>query len=412
MAMEKMPVIQTEAPGNLYLDSQNPRLGRHNIEKGLTQDEILEVMKDWTLEELAVSFLESGFWPQEALIAVPDAVPGKRGPVLVVVEGNRRLAALKMIAKARAKEKGLSDRWAEIIRGYKIVDFARLEQIPYILKKSREEVRAYIGYRHVTGIKEWNPAEKAEYIAYLIEQEKLSYEQVRKRIGSKMPTVRQNYISFRLLLQMESNSDKIDVGRVENRFSVLYLSLRTRGVQTYLEIDIEADPETAKKPVPPGKLKELENFAKWLFGAKEQDPIISDSRHVDDFGRILENSSAVEYLESKRAAFVFRRARAWRGLQSRTSLVMSNEPLTKSRKLLRQLISTNHQSGFRRRCGGSEPMLSNCWHCSLVSRKNSSKKMRNNNAQAAQQGFCTLGERPQRPTRRHGRVARGERYVH
>jgi hypothetical protein len=303
--MEQMPVIQTEAPENLFLDPKNPRLGRHNIEKGLTQDEILlDVMKDWTLEELAVSFLESGFWPQEALIVVRDSVPGKKGQVFVVVEGNRRLAAIKMIAKARARERNISDRWSEIIRGYKAADFARLEQIPYILKKSREEVRAYIGYRHVTGIKEWNPAEKAEYIAHLIEHEKLTYEQVRKRIGSKMPTVRQNYISYRLLLQMESKSDKIDVGKVEDRFSVLYLSLRTRGVQTYLEIDIEADPETAKKPVPPSKLKELENFARWLFGSKDQDPIISDSRQVDDFGRILENPSAVEYLErNERPAF-------------------------------------------------------------------------------------------------------------
>jgi hypothetical protein len=49
--------------------------------------------------------------------------------------------------------------------------------------------------------------------------------------------------------------------------------------------------------VPLSKLKELENFAKWLFGARDQDPIIADSRQVDDFGRILENSSAVEYLE-------------------------------------------------------------------------------------------------------------------
>ncbi len=295
--MEQMPKILTEAADNLYLDPCNPRLGRHNIEKKFTQEEILEVMKDWTLEELAVSFLESGFWPQEALIVVREPVPGKKGSVLVVVEGNRRLAAIKMMARARAKEKGISERWHELIKGYKAEAFDRLKEIPYILKESRKEVRAYIGYRHVTGIKEWNPAEKAEYIAQLIEDEKLTYEQVRKRIGSKMPTVRQNYISYRLLLQMENKSDKIDVARVEDRFSVLYLSLRTRGVQTYLEIDIEADPKTAKTPVPPGKLKQLENFARWLFGAEDQDPIISDSRDVDDFGRILENPSAVEYLE-------------------------------------------------------------------------------------------------------------------
>ncbi len=295
--MDDMPIILTEPPENLFLDPNNPRLGRHNIVKGLTQDEILALMKDWMLEELAVSFLESGFWPQEALIVVKEPVPGKKGAVLVVVEGNRRLAALKMLLKIRAKEKGVSDRWTDLVGGYNTAAFNRLKHIPYILKESRKEVRAYLGYRHVTGIKEWNPAEKAEYIAQLIEEEKLTYEQVRKRIGSKLPTVRQNYISYRLLLQMEGESDEIDVSRVEERFSVLYLSLRTNGVRTYLDINMEADPKTAKKPVPSTKLKQLENFAKWLFGAEDVEPIVSDSRQVDEFGRILENETAVEYLE-------------------------------------------------------------------------------------------------------------------
>ena len=60
-AMEQIPKILTETLDILYLDPSNPRLGRHNIEKRLVQEGILEVMKDWTLEELGVSFLESGF---------------------------------------------------------------------------------------------------------------------------------------------------------------------------------------------------------------------------------------------------------------------------------------------------------------------------------------------------------------
>jgi len=75
--MTSTPVITTAELDELLLDGKNPRLGRHAIEKELTQDEILELMKDWTLEELAVSFLESGFWPQEALIAVKESTRGK-----------------------------------------------------------------------------------------------------------------------------------------------------------------------------------------------------------------------------------------------------------------------------------------------------------------------------------------------
>jgi hypothetical protein len=48
---------------DLYLDPKNPRLGRELIDKELTQKQVLSAMNDWTLEELAVSFLESGaFW--------------------------------------------------------------------------------------------------------------------------------------------------------------------------------------------------------------------------------------------------------------------------------------------------------------------------------------------------------------
>src|SRR5438445_13799209 len=89
--------IRYAALGDLYLDAKNPRLGRQNTSKDLTQEQVLDLMKDWALDELATSFLESGYWPQEALITL------REGGRLVVVEGNRRLAALKLIAAARVR---------------------------------------------------------------------------------------------------------------------------------------------------------------------------------------------------------------------------------------------------------------------------------------------------------------------
>ncbi len=300
--MEPFPTIESATLDELFLDAKNPRLGRHNVEKGLNQDDVLELMKDWSLEELAVSFLESGFWPQEALIAVNEPIKAKGKPGLVIVEGNRRLAALKMI---RRTHEGLetSSKWKTILKGYHKAALSRLDRIPYILKPNRESVTAYLGFRHVSGIKEWNPAEKAQFIAHLIEHDKLTYEEVRKRIGSKTPTVRQNYISYRLLLQMEdeSQSGEVDVEKVEERFSVLHLSLRTQGVQQYLSIDINADEKRAKTPIPPDKLDHLVHFARWLFGKGDQDPVVRDSRQVDDFGRILESEAAVNYLERNKS---------------------------------------------------------------------------------------------------------------
>ncbi|MGC3992065.1 MAG: hypothetical protein QM796_20705 [Chthoniobacteraceae bacterium] len=78
--------IEYAAIDDLFLDPLNPRLGRNNTGPTVSQETILEIMQDWTLDELATSFLESGFWLQEALLVVKERIYGKSQ--LVVVEGN------------------------------------------------------------------------------------------------------------------------------------------------------------------------------------------------------------------------------------------------------------------------------------------------------------------------------------
>ena len=73
----------------LCLDPTNPRLGRSNTGRGVSQERVLDLMKNWTLDELAISFLENGgFWTHEAVLVVEEKLYGET--CLVVVEGNRR----------------------------------------------------------------------------------------------------------------------------------------------------------------------------------------------------------------------------------------------------------------------------------------------------------------------------------
>lgn len=292
-----MPVgtkLEFASLDELNLDPMNPRLGRNNTRPDLPQKDILELMKDWTLDELAISFLESGgFWTHEAVLVTREKLYGR--PRRVVIEGNRRLAALILLKQA-IDGQPISKKWAEIVEGAK-PPRDLFTKIPYIEVDTREDIEAFLGFRHVTGIKEWRPAEKAEYIAKLIDERGMGYEEVMKKIGSKTQTVRQNYISYRLLLQIEETVEEVPTENLEDRFSVMYLSLRTRGVQKYLQIDIQADPKRAKRPVPKQHLDALARFAVWLFGNEEKEPLFTDSRKVDAFGMVLESRKAVEYLE-------------------------------------------------------------------------------------------------------------------
>src|SRR5262249_33953054 len=136
----------------LKLDAKNPRLGREVTRKNPDQDTILDHMTDWSLEELAVSFLDSGYWPHEAMLVVVE-----RGQN-VVVEGNRRLAALKLL-KLAADGEPRGKKWADIAKGRSIKK-ELFQKVPVIFADNRKDIASFLGFRHVTGIKEWHPAEK------------------------------------------------------------------------------------------------------------------------------------------------------------------------------------------------------------------------------------------------------------
>lgn len=276
----------------LYLDPLNPRLGRHHTDGEKPQEEILKLIATWKIDELAVSFLESEqFWIQEALICVRERLGGAQR--LVVVEGNRRLAALMYLKRSFAGEP--PDRFWKDLIGKQKPPSTLFTRIPYLLASDRDAIESYLGFRHVTGIEEWNPSEKAEFISRMVDQG-MTYEEVRRKIGARTETVRRNYISYRLLLQIE-DIDTIPPENFEDRFSVMYLSLKTSGVRKYLHIDIEAPPDRAREPVPKRHLRALANFAQWLFGSEKSPPLFTDSRAVDTFARILESEKGVDYLE-------------------------------------------------------------------------------------------------------------------
>lgn len=281
---------------DLYLDPLNPRVGRHNMGSNVSQEQILDLVSNWTLDELARSYLENGgFWLHEALLVVEEELYGDTR--LVVIEGNRRLAALKYLRNAY-EGKPASRKWQEISESASPPSDL-FSKVPYILVENRRDIQAFLGFRHVTGIKQWDADEKAYFIAKLIDEDGLTYAEVMRQIGSTTPAVRRHYIAYRVLLQIESNVEDYDRDRADESFAILYMSLDTVGAKEFLQIDLETEPQAMKHPIPQSHLDNLADFARWLYGNKDksQDPIITDTRQVSMFGKVLENREATEYLQ-------------------------------------------------------------------------------------------------------------------
>src|SRR4051794_14238585 len=92
---EKSPPgeVTLVATKDLFFDSENPRL----VEAGgpESQREIIRVLwREFAVDEIALSIAANGFFPYEPLFVA------KEDGRLVVVEGNRRLAAVRLLADA------------------------------------------------------------------------------------------------------------------------------------------------------------------------------------------------------------------------------------------------------------------------------------------------------------------------
>ena len=141
----------------------------------------------YNLIELARSIADKGFTPRhtEALLAIEDPLEPER---YIVVEGNRRLATLKLLTSAEnRKTAGVrGPEWENLALQANFLDS---QSIPVIVYPSKEDLNSYIGFRHITGPSPWRPEAKARFIAKLL-GEGQSVGEVSRRIGSNHRTVR------------------------------------------------------------------------------------------------------------------------------------------------------------------------------------------------------------------------------
>jgi len=157
MATDSWPT-RNVAVASLHLDAKNPRLGRE-IAGRSPQQIILHLFKYDDAGDIADSISRVGYFANEPLLAV------REGDRHIVVEGNRRLAALKAL-----REPGLLGDDAKLKR-YVDKCKARITNPPDILKvpvtiaPSRRATDKLIAYRHTrTPVQPWEAENRASFI--------------------------------------------------------------------------------------------------------------------------------------------------------------------------------------------------------------------------------------------------------
>lgn len=287
-----MGTIEYVGASQLFFDYSNPRMIEYGFTETTTEEEIINIFwSEMAVEELVMSILAHGFFQHEPLYVVSE------GGRMVVVEGNRRLAAIKSILHPSVIENGKMGKYCSRITP-DVVDTLRTH-IPVLELESREDAWRYIGFKHVNGAAKWGSYAKAQYIATVKDSYGKSLSEIAEQIGDANNMVKKLYQGMLILNQANEQTDfkKGDSYAKRIYFSHLYTAISYDNFRTYLGLSYDFE---GVNPVPESYLKRLEQVMYWLYGSssKKIAPIVEsqnpDLRKLID---ILGNREATEYLK-------------------------------------------------------------------------------------------------------------------
>jgi hypothetical protein len=255
------------------------------------------------LEEIAESMIRSGFFAEEPLLTV--AAPDHNDDTQVVVEGNRRLATLRLLSDPVSRTSiGRARTWNELAARAQESGHA-FDVVPILRYAERREVLDYLGFRHVSGIVPWPPAAKARFATALVLEYGYSFRDAARAIGSRQDALRRQFVAFRSLVDLEAAGYPVD--RARSSFGTYSRALQNPTIRQYMHVTEPSTVEAADAPVVEhGHEPAAAEVVGWIFGVPEdgeadaKPAVIRESRELDTLGRVLQDGDATAALRQSR----------------------------------------------------------------------------------------------------------------
>lgn len=274
--------------GLLDFDPENPRfLDAFGSSDGEARA-IKRMIEEENLEELVGSLGNQGFFPGEPLLVAPNPqAPGR----YIVVEGNRRLASLRVLNRIIPDEL-LTNSLKDLVAAAQIVP----TEVECFEFPQRRDVLKYLGFRHISGPRRWEPLSKARYLADLIANfyQNLNREDqlraVAKDIGSRRDYVAQLLTTLNLYDQARGHKfyGLQRVTEEDINFSLLSTALSYSNIVRFLglsgrdSVDVTSvNDESAK------------DLFRWMFAQTDNgDTVLGESRRLKTLAAVLGSDRA------------------------------------------------------------------------------------------------------------------------
>jgi len=307
----------------LYLDVNNPRFhGESDLKLLESSDpfdprnqEIIRqyILKKYSATEIVDSILEVGFIPVDLIVV--EEMDGK----YIVVEGNRRVTALKTIhGNIQRRELHPNKETIESITSF--------EALKINSETGNPELKKWIlqGIRHVSGVRGWGPFQQAMLIHELYYNHGLLFKDIAKTIGihhNRVSTMLRAYLS---ILQMKKFDDYKDKAH-SDLFSHFEQAYTKKQLRDWLEWNEEKREYVNK-----------ENLFKFydLIISGDNSRIIMSKNIRDDLPRLYEHKELFERVMDKQITL----NDAKQSLESEFETNETTESLKKCLELVRDAL--------------------------------------------------------------------------
>lgn len=284
----KIELLRVE---ELDFDPQNPRFSRYfDLEQQPEAEVVERMVKAENVQELMGSIGEQGYFGGEPLLV---AISGHKK---IVVEGNRRLAALKLLLGYISPKSVLPS-----IEAIKAEAKPAPKEVECIVFNDRKEILRYLGYRHITGAKKWDSLSKARYLKQLRDEFYVGlsndeqHKAIAKEIGSRKDYVAQMLAGLNVFERAQA-ADFYGMQRVKAEdvdFGVLTTALSYSNISDF--VGLESRTDAVGKDLNDENIKDL---LSWVFAQDQQgETILGESRNLRKLSAVIANDVARERLK-------------------------------------------------------------------------------------------------------------------
>lgn len=276
---------------NLLLDPNNPRFAdisddALNIDKSrfgeaAIQAAAYEKMTNPKFETITLSnsIATVGFVPVDNIV-----VARINETQFYIIEGNRRATAIKYLLKQH--QLGLTTLSEDNIQKLKSIDVLVVDDV----ENSTEFIGMIIqGIRNVSGIKEWDAFQKAQFINEMIEKGKQPGE-ISRTIGMSVKEINRYYKTYSVMLQFKTDEEYAGKWK-PSFFSHFDEVLKKPALREFFEYNDET--------IRFDNTDNLKRFYEWIVPDEGGRVAISDAHNVRRLSELIGDKVALNYLDDK-----------------------------------------------------------------------------------------------------------------